>query len=603
MKKKLNLQNPLHKLAEDKLTWIFGTGLFFKFLIFNAIWCSYTTFTPFSHFESYTTALIATLVLLTPYALFHWWKAETILLLLVDALFIANLMYYRTYYTAIPLSSYALAGNLAGFTQSVYDSVRWCDLLFPISSIATFLIFLRKKSISTPIKRLPYLTLICIISLLFGINIKAKGEFQNEYKKIKYSAHLYASGTPMFTLFGSLYYDLEEKEPAFTLQKQKEIQEWLGHKPQLQRLPQDTPQLNNCIVILAESLESWVLNLSVENQEITPYLNKLIKDSTTLYAPHVLTQVKGGRSIDAQLMLLAGLLPIDNGTYSVLYPNNNYYTLPKALKEKKKTHNYLLTVDKKKTWNQAAIAHSFGIDTIISYPDFKLEEAFGNRTRVGDRAFFAQCRQKIENGEVWKPGENVYMQFVTYSGHAPFLMPDELKQVAFSEKIPEIMNNYMTVAHYTDEAIGQFINFLKTRPEYKETLIIITGDHEGLASHRKELCNEPGGEGIVSDKQFTPFIVLNSPVGIHYNKVMGQIDMYPTLLNLLHLENYCWSGMGQSILDPDKKGLAVGSQLNAEGETSAKKELEFAQKAHIISDWIIRFNYFDKTELKNNLIK
>lgn len=64
---------------------------------------------------------------------------------------------------------------------------------------------------------------------------------------------------------------------------------------------------------MAESLESWVLNLTVENQEITPYLNKLLKEPSTLYAPHVLTQVNGGRSIDAQLLMLAGLLPLQTG--------------------------------------------------------------------------------------------------------------------------------------------------------------------------------------------------------------------------------------------------------------------------------------------------
>lgn len=78
------------------------------------------------------------------------------------------------------------------------------------------------------------------------------------------------------------------------------------------------------------------------------------------------------------------------------------------------------------------------------------------------------------------------------------------------------------------------MEYLKTLPQYDETLIVITGDHEGLATYREELCNAPGGKGIVSDKTFTPFIIVNSPVGMRYDKVMGQIDMYPTLLNLLN---------------------------------------------------------------------
>lgn len=596
MKKTIRGSHPQNLIA-DKSTWLFGTSIFLKFILFNVIWCSYTTFTPFSHYESYATILIATLVLLIPHALFRCRKVQGAVLLLLDMLFIANLMYYRTYYTAIPLSSYLLAGNLADFTQSVYDSVRWYDLLFPLTTIGTLYIYhkIRRKESRPQTARLPYLAALAALCIAFGITLQLQGGFKQKYGKLKLHAHLYASGVPMYTLFGSLYYDLTEAAPAFTPEKRQEIEEWLAQRPPMQPLPQTTSTRNNCIVIFAESLESWVLELTVENREITPYLNRLLKDSTTLYAPHVLTQVKGGRSIDAQLLLCAGLLPLNTGTYSVSYPNNLYHSLQKALKEKRNTRNYLLTVDKEKTWNQAAIARSFGIDTILSYPDFRLnEEAFGNRKRVGDGAFFAQCREKMEKGEVWREGENAYMQFVTYSGHAPFLMPDELKQVSFSPSIPEVMNNYMTVANYTDRAIGKFIEYLKTRPEYAETLIVITGDHEGLASYRDGLCDTPAGKGVVSDKQFTPFIVINSPVGMRYEQVMGQIDMYPTLLNLLQLDDYCWTGIGQSILDPQKQGFAVGSQMNVEGEVSDEQTLERAREAHIVSDMMIRFDYFNK---------
>ena len=87
--------------------------------------------------------------------------------------------------------------------------------------------------------------------------------------------------------------------------------------------------------------------------------------------------------------------------------------------------------------------------------------------------------------------------------HAPFKLPEELKEIHFSPAIPQKMNDYMTTARYTDKAIGKFVEYLKTLPQYDETLIVITGDHEGLATYREELCNAPGGKGIVSDKTFT----------------------------------------------------------------------------------------------------
>lgn len=584
----------------DKSVLTFGITIFLKFILFDVLWCIPTTFAPFSTIEFYTTKLIATLILLIPYAFFKLWKTETAIMLLLDALLIANLMYFRTYYTAIPLNSYGLSDNLADFTGSVVDSLRWYDLLFPLSTIAAAIIHLRTKRVSCrkhPAPVLPYLGALATTICIFAIATMAKGGFKEAYNNIRQAAYLCSSGASMYTVFGSLCYDLLHQQAQLTAEVQKEIEDWLAQKPEHEVAVPDSCsgyQRNNCIIILAESLESWVLEKEVEGQELTPYLNKLLKDSTTLYAPHVLTQVKGGRSIDAQLMLCTGLLPLNSGTYSSQYPNHVYPSLQKAMREKKQSRNYLLTIDKVSTWNQGPIAYSFGVDTILAYHDFELTEAFGTHKRTGDGSFFVQCQEKIDKGEIWKKGENVYMQFITYSGHAPFVLPEHLREVSFSEEIPEKMGNYMTTARYTDKAIGKFVEYLKTLPQYKETLIVITGDHEGLASYRAELCDTPQGKGVVSDKPFTPFIVVNSPVGMRYDKVMGQIDMYPTLLNLLQLDDYYWTGLGESILNPDKKGFAVGSQMNVEGEGYTQEDVEFAKEAYEVSDQIIHFNYFGR---------
>lgn len=123
-------------------------------------------------------------------------------------------------------------------------------------------------------------------------------------------------------------------------------------------------------------------------------------------------------------------------------------------------------------------------------------------------------------------------------------------------------------------------------------MIVIIGDHEGLAADRKPICESPAAKGIVSDKQFTPFIVVNAPVGGIYNKVMGQVDQYPTILNLMHLDHYKWKGMGQSIFDPRKYPTAVGSD-NMNVETTGnvpEKEIKRLTQAHRISDFLIRYD-------------
>lgn len=582
----------------DKTAIIFAVGIFLTFVAFDVIWCMDTTFASFSFFETYATKIIATLALAGVYALTRCRWAQIVVMALLDVLLVANLMYFRTYYSAIPASSYLEAGNLADFKASVTDSLRWADIVLPLITIATAVMAFRYKTTKrqplTAVLKWWAAPLAGFALLLTGVNL-CKGGFHKSLRSVRQSAYLCSADAPIFSVFGCIWYDITDAAEPITPEKQAEIERWLASQPKHQPADSVTEKRSNLLIVFAESLESWVLEKKVDGKEITPCLNRLLKEKSTLYAPNVLTQVKGGRSIDAQLMICSGLLPLMSGTYSSLYYDNTFYTLQKAMRGLKHSRSYLLTIDKVSTWNQGAVARSFGTDTIISYHDFKMTEAFGTHKRIGDASFFQQCREKIERGEVWKPGESVYMQFVTYSGHAPFKLPDHLRTITFPASIPEKAADYMTTAHYTDKAIGDFVAYLKTLPQYKETIVVIVGDHEGLASYRQELVGNPACRGLVSDKQLTPFIVLNSPVGMRYDKFMGQIDIYPTLLNLMQLDAYRWHGMGQSILDPRKQGVAVGSVMNVEG-TGSDKEVERLKEAHTVSDYMLRYDWLKRLD-------
>lgn len=582
----------------DKTAIIFAVGIFLTFVAFDVIWCMDTTFASFSFFETYATKIIATLALAGVYALTRCRWAQIVVMALLDVLLVANLMYFRTYYSAIPASSYLEAGNLADFKASVTDSLRWADIVLPLITIATAVMAFRYKTTKrqplTAVLKWWAAPLAGFALLLTGVNL-CKGGFHKSLRSVRQSAYLCSADAPIFSVFGCIWYDITDAAEPITPEKQAEIERWLASQPKHQPANSVTEKRSNLLIVFAESLESWVLEKKVDGKEITPCLNRLLKEKSTLYAPNVLTQVKGGRSIDAQLMICSGLLPLMSGTYSSLYYDNTFYTLQKAMRGLKHSRSYLLTIDKVSTWNQGAVARSFGTDTIISYHDFKMTEAFGTHKRIGDASFFQQCREKIERGEVWKPGESVYMQFVTYSGHAPFKLPDHLRTITFPASIPEKAVDYMTTAHYTDKAIGDFVAYLKTLPQYKETIVVIVGDHEGLASYRQELVGNPACRGLVSDKQLTPFIVLNSPVGIRYDKFMGQIDIYPTLLNLMQLDAYRWHGLGQSILDPRKQGVAVGSVMNVEG-TGSDKEVERLKEAHTVSDYMLRYDWLKRLD-------
>lgn len=575
------------------VTTSFAAVLFFKFILFDIVWCLQTTFTAFSSAALYLNTALVVLVFALPYVLSRRRWVQIVLMLVIDGLLISNLMYSRTYNTVIPLESYLLAGNLSDFMASVVDSMRWIDILFPVSTLFAAL-WVRRYG---PEVRLTwhnmarYMATIAVVGVICGLLLLPKGGFSKTIDDMQ-SANYYSCVTPEYTFFGSLLYDALHTDAPCTPQIREEVKAWFTRQPGYIALPDSVKGRKNLVVVLCESLESWVIGLRMEGKEITPNLNRAVADAQTLYAPHTLTQVKGGRSIDCQLLLNAGLLPLRSGCYAMKYTGNNFHTLTKAMASAYNSRSYLLTVDKPVTWNQAQVAKAFGIDTLISKDAWRLDEKVGSRKKLGDVSFMRQAVEKMKAGMIWKPGEHVYLQLVTYSGHNPFILPDNLKRIHFKGSYPQKMLDYMTMANYTDHALGILIKYLKSRPDWHETMVVIVGDHEGLAADRADIRRSTAGRRVVSASQYTPFIVLNSPMPVHYNGVLGQIDMYPTILNLMHLDNYYWRGMGQSILDKRKVVVAVGSQMNVEGDVqhASKVEISHLIQAHTVADWVIRYN-------------
>ena len=575
------------------VTVSFTAVLFFKFILFDIIWCLQTTFTSFSSAALYLNTVLVTLVFALPYVLSHRRWLQIVLMFVLDGLLISNLMYSRTYNTVIPLESYLLAGNLSDFMASVVDSMRWTDILFPLSTLFAGLWVRRYASEARLVWRnvVRYLATTAVAGAVCGLLLLPKGGFSKTIDDMQ-SANYYSCVTPEYTFFGSLLYDAMHTDAPCTPQIREEVKAWFALQPDDTPLPDSIGGRKNLVVVLCESLESWVIGLRMEGKEITPNLNRAVADTQTLYAPHTLTQVKGGRSIDCQLLLNAGLLPLRSGCYAMKYTGNNYHTLTKAMASAYNSRSYLLTVDKPVTWNQAQVAKAFGIDTLISKDAWRLDEKVGSRKKLGDVSFMRQAVEKMKEGQIWKWGEHVYLQLVTYSGHNPFVLPDKLKRIHLRGNYPQKMLDYMTMANYTDHALGILIKYLKSRPDWRETMVVIVGDHEGLAADRADILRSAVGRRVVPAGQYTPFIVLNSPVAMRYDGVLGQVDMYPTILNLMHLDNYLWRGMGQSLLDKRKKAVAVGSQMNVEGDVqhAFKDEISHLIQAHTVADWVIRYN-------------
>ncbi len=569
---------------------------FLSLIWFVTDWCMYTTFRAMSDWLLWAVNIAAAFLLMLPFVLTRRVWVQGVWLAILDAFMISNIMYCRTYFTAIPADNYALAGNLGDFVASVVDSIRWPDAVFTVILAAGWILAVRtpRRNIKRLLGR--YVSLLGLAVAIAAGGMLSRGSFFSQYDKLVQSCYYSTCGVPTYTLAGHLAYSIHaEGRPSEAMQR--EAAEWLRmHDDNVSSIPSHllTDSIRkNLVVIILESFESWPIGTSVGGVEITPYLDSLVSLPTTFYAPHMLTQVASGRSIDCQLLLNAGLLPPLGSVYSMKYPHSTYPTINKALREKYGTRSIIFTADKPITWNQAAIARAFGYDSLIDRRAWKMDEMIGNPAKLSDGSFMRQAVSRIKDASsgLWPEGKSAMLTFVTYSGHNPFIIPDKFNDRALSSKLtgmPKGIKHYIEAAHYTDSQLHILIDYLKSRPDYDKTIVVITGDHEGLASLRRDAMHSSKASRLVSKEQFTPFIVLNAPVGGRYDEVFGQIDMYPTLLDMLGLNDYHWRGLGHSLLRVGAPRCAVSSMTGEVAGDTTGVDMNVLRKARRISDVLIR---------------
>lgn len=581
--------------------WI---ATFINVFLFDILWMLQTTFRPTNYIPFWTILFLFVTLLTVPSLFSRNGFGNTFLLLLFDLIGIANLMYCRTYYNAIPLQSYFLIGNLSDFSASVYDSFKWYYISLPILTIISFLIYrLFFKKVRTKIKWQTYMCCLCCLLMLSWASDAWRGGALAHIDELQKSSDLTRCVVPIYTIPGFLIYDYLRSNGELSPEDKKNVKDWLTFHESLKNngcknktnkgsLKDNVHYPKNVIIILCESLESWVLNTEIEAKEITPNFNKLIKDSTTFFAPNVVTQVGSGRSIDAQLILLAGMLPMLNKVFAYEVAGKTYYTLPHRFKESG-GKTYLLTCDKQFIWNQEPVAKAFGFDTLIYSKDFKTDEIVGPAKRLSDGSFMRQSIEKLKKKEIWGEEENAMIVMVTYSGHNPFKLPYELRSIDFNGDYPQIIKDYLATAHYTDASISKLIDYLKSRKDWEDTMVVIVGDHEGLASDRNLAISDEFLKTIVDPLQHTPLIILNSPIPGFYEDQLGQIDVYSSLLDLLGWDNYIWRGLGNSIFNNKMYKFAIGSSGQVVGDTllhSDHKIVDHVKSARKISDLILKFD-------------
>lgn len=289
--------------------------------------------------------------------------------------------------------------------------------------------------------------------------------------------------------------------------------------------------------------------------------------------------------------------------YSMRFPGHTYPHLAKALRDTRGMKSYLLSSDRATTWNQGAVAISFGIDETRFRDSWDASESFGHPRNPSDGSFLRQVVEKMKAGEIWPVGENALVEVITYSSHFPFSIPEEHRHITLSDDYPAPLGDYITAINYTDHALGEFIGYILSRPDADRTMIVIVGDHEGLASWREPIrAASPQMARLVDGESFVPMIVLNSPVSGRQDKVMGQVDVYSTILDLAGIPvkqdtttsdtPSVFPGLGFSALSPIAPGIAIDitGRIVGPADSVSPAILDHIKQSYSVSSTIIRAN-------------
>lgn len=489
--------------------------------------------------------LAASLLVALPVVFSGRCLASGLIIAVADIGMVANLMYFNVFGVQIPLRVYRDVLNLAEFTDSLPSVMSPWMLLFP-----AILILLLLALRSFPRQKGPAHLRIYFASLGLALTatvIAFLYPVRADYRmaELRFTHNKFSTVTPLYSMAATWVSQLRDmaKTPGDADLRQVE-RFTASRRAMLPPLPAAGTPLR-LIVVMLESMESWTIGARIGNREVTPALNRLIADTShILYVPKVRPEVGAGRSSDAQLIVLCGLLPPEGEAYVFTRPGNSYPSLFTRFRDRRHARTALFTFDSPGTYNIGRMHKRLGFDRLYSRDYFPQLRKSNTKS---DSLLLAKTGETLVTG--WGSGTPGGALIVTYSCHVPFRFPNDMDVPPYPDTLPPKLARYLRVVSYTDAAIGRFVDSLRTDADFDRTLIVLTGDHNAFG--RKEKAAFKAAIECVDTETYVPLVVINSPVAGLIGREVPQSDIYPTLLQLTGLVGPdVWPGVGRSFLGP-----------------------------------------------------
>lgn len=351
----------------------------------------------------------------------------------------------------------------------------------------------------------------------------------------------------------------------------------------------------NVIFVHLESQQNILVDMKINDQEITPTLNMLTKEG--MYFDHFYPQISVGTSSDSEFTLNTSLMPANSGTVFVSYANREYISIPKLLTEKG-YYTFSSHGNGASMWNRSVMHPNLGYQEMFFKDSFDVTDENSCGLGLSDQAFWTQLRPKLEKIE--DEHEKYMGTLMELSNHSPFGATENNPELyetygklnlknTYVDKDGKIQTddylddtkfgNYLISAYYADMALGEFIEYVKESEYYNNTVFVFYGDHEAKLGqdefNRYYNYDVTTGKMRDSDDPLyveydsisysldtnTPLIIwtkneeVNKKLkGVNHN-VMGMYDILPTIGNMMGFESKY--ALGHDIYDIGENNVVI----------------------------------------------
>ena len=494
---------------------------------------------------------------------------------------ISNSIYYREFTDFVTVNTMLASSKVsAGLGAAALELFRPWDVIyildFPILAFFFFKKWIRMDN--RPFNKRASFAVTSLSAMLFSANLFLAEIDRPELLTRGFSNYyvVRALGLPAFLGYSANQTYAANKERSKASEADlKPVEEYIQ-----QHYAKPNPEYfgmakgRNVIYIHLESFQQFLIEykLKVDDKEyeVTPFLNSLYHSKETFAFSNVFNQVKAGKTSDAETMIETGLFGLNQGSFMVNYGGTNtQQAAPFILSKNGYNSSAVFHGNAGSFWNRNTAYKQWGYNYFFDASYFTKQNSSNSfQYGLNDKYMLKDSIKYLERLQ-----QPFYTKFITVSNHYPYttsLSGDDLG-FPLAKTQDETINGYFATANYLDSSIKAFFDYLKESGLYKNSIIVLYGDHYGISNSRNPALAPLLGKNSETWSSYdnamlqrVPYMVVipGMDKGGIIDTYGGEIDMLPTLEHLLGIESNKFLQVGQDMLSPEHDQIVAFRSAN-----------------------------------------